>query len=329
MNSDIPLLLPKDLVVLELLERDIVDQETIDACKNMRLEGYTIAADDFLLSNETQALLDVVDIVKIEFPSITVTEQSRIINKYKRHVKFLAGKIETREEYRQAVDLGYDYFQGYFFNKPSMFKSKDISAIDTNTFRIVEELNMPDPDFEVITGIIEGDLGLTYRLLQLTNSVYYGTRNKITTISHALTYLGTKKLYQWFSLMMLKDFQNVENVEAIKLSLVRGKLMELLAIETHSPYVNEYFFLGIFSLVDVLVNQPMESIVKRLPLPDRVISALLGEDSELTRILNFVVANEKAEWISSESQDSVQNIGGSTFLDLYIKAITWARSLNY
>ena len=326
-NSDIPLLLPKDLVVLELLERDIVNQETIDACKKMRLEGYTIAADDFILSNDTQALLDVVDIVKIEFPCITVSEQSKIIQKYKSNAKFLAEKIETREEYQQAVDLGYDYFQGYFFSKPSMLKSKDISAIDTNTFRIVDELNKPDPNFTVITDIIEGDLGLTYKLLQLTNYVYYGTRNKITTINRALTYLGTKELYQWFSLMMIKDFQNIENVETIKLSLVRGKLMELLATETHSPYANEYFFLGMFSLVDVLTNQPMESIVQRLPLPDRVISALLGEDNELSRILNFVVAHEKAESINAETLGI--KISGSAFIDLYIKAITWARSLNY
>ena len=328
-NSNIPLLLPKDTVVLELLERDIVDLDTINACKKMQLQGYTIAADDFLLSDDTQVLLDVVDIVKIEFSTVTIEEQARLIKKYKPRVKFLAEKIETREEYQLALDLGYDYFQGYFFSKPSMLKSKDISAIDTNTLRIVEELNKDDPDFKVIADTIEGDLGLAYKLLQLTNSVHYGTRNRITTISRALTYLGTKELYQWFSMMMLKDFENIENIEMIKLSLIRGKLMELLAMEMHTPNANEYFFMGSFSLIDVLLNQPMKSIVKGLPLPDRVISALLGADNELTRMLNFVVANEKAEWSNAESQEIVHKIGGSTFLDLYIKAIKWANTLNY
>jgi len=250
-DSEIPLLLPKDKVIVEIL-RDL---------------GYQIALDDFVLNEANLPLLGYADIIKIEYPRWSLKKQIALLKHYKGKIKFLAEKIETREDFRKANELGYDYFQGYFFSKPKMINSKEIKTLNTTLFNIIDELNSEDPDFR-----------LSYKLLKLANSVYIGALYAIKTIEQALAALGTRKLYQWISLMLIKDVQDVENTEIIKLSLIRGKLMSLLADELgRKDKATDYFFAGIFSFIDILLNRPMEDILTELPLSEDVKGALLGE----------------------------------------------------
>lgn len=329
-DSEIPYLLPAKNIVLEVLERHEATQATVDACRKLRSSGYTIALDDFILDENNSPLIGQADIIKVEYPAVPLSDQRNLIGKYGSKIKFLAEKIETREEYKTAVDLGYDYFQGYFFSKPAVISSKEIKSLDTNIFRIIEELNVSEPSFRAISEIIECDLGLSYKLLKLVNSVYYGARNRIKTIPHALAYIGTKELYHWFSLMMVKDIQNVENGEMIKLSIIRGKLMELLACELNDEQnKTEYFFTGMFSFIDVLLNKPMAQIVDTLPFSDDVKQALLGNDNEYRRLLECVAASESAEWAGPENQYPVNRIGLSRFMELYLESLKWAKRLNY
>ncbi|WP_368292386.1 HDOD domain-containing protein [Dehalobacter sp. TBBPA1] len=139
-------------------------------------------------------------------------------------VRFVAEKIETREEFQRAYEMGYDYFQGYFFSKPSIINSKEIVSLNSNILKIIQELKMPEPNYTVIGNIVQSDLGLTYKILKLANSIYLGTKNKINSIPQVLAHLGLKELYRWSSIIMLKDLQNIENAELIKLSLILGKL---------------------------------------------------------------------------------------------------------
>ncbi|MDX9873134.1 MAG: HDOD domain-containing protein, partial [Clostridia bacterium] len=263
---------------------------------------------------------------KIEFPDVIRFEQKSLIRRCGSKVKFLAEKIETREEYKQAAELGYSLFQGYFFSKPAIVKSKDMVTLNTNLFSILEELNNPEPSYTVIADIFTKDLGLSYKLLKLANSVYMGARNEIKSISHALSFIGLKEMYQWVSLMLLKDIQNVENAELLKQSLVRGKLMELLAGKLHPEGKNtEFYFTGIFSSLDILLNSPMEQVLKGLPLSLNVKNALLGIENKQRKLLNLVISWEKADWQEMEAQYPLSH----QFMDLYIEALKWAKKLNY
>lgn len=328
--SEVPYLLPAGSVVIEVLERDEATQETIDACKKLRAQGYIIALDDFIFDTNNSPLIEQSDIIKIEFPSVSTDVQRQLIHKYSPKIKFLAEKVETREEYAVAAGLGYDFYQGYFFSKPAIIQSKEISSIDSNLYRVIEELNKPEPSFRAISEIIERDLGLSFKLLKLVNSVYYGARSQIKTIPHALAFIGTKELYHWFSLMMLKDIQNVENEEIIKLSLIRGKLMELLACELRDQEnKTSYFFTGMFSFIDTLLNKPMKQIVIDFPFSDAVKQALLGADNEYRRLLECVIASESPDWKSPESQYPINKIGISRFMELYLSSLRWAKMINY
>ena len=331
-NSQVPYLLPKDRVVFEILERQEATQETIDTCDKMRALGYELALDDFVMEDSFLPLIDKVDIIKVEYPSVSLSDQRNFIQKLrsKSKVKFLAEKIETREDYQRAVEIGYDYFQGYFFSKPAMVNSKEIASLNLNLFSILEELKKPEPSYPEISEIIQRDLGLTYKLLKLANSAYMGARNNIKSIPQALTYIGIKELHQWVSLMMLKELQNVENAEMIKLSLIRGKLMELIAAEFDcSNDISEYFFTGMFSFIDVLMNQPMDKLLEGLPFSNDVKQALLGEENALRQLLNSIINCESANWNEAVSVHPLNMLGATRFMELYMESLKWAKKLNY
>lgn len=325
-DSDVPFLLPKQNIVVEVLEREKVTPATVNACKRIKAMGYRLALDDFILDQNNAPLVEMADIIKVEFPAVSNYEQSSLIQRYGTTVNFLAEKIETKEEYKQAAEMGYSLFQGYFFSKPAVVRSKEVVTLNINLLAILEELNSSEPSYAAIAKIFERDLGLSYKLLKLANSVYMGTRNKIKSIPHALSFIGINEMYQWISIMLVKDIQNVENAELVKQSLIRGKLMELLTSELYPSGENSaFYFAGIFSSIDVLLNSPMEQVLKGLPLSVNVKNALLGIDNEQRKLLNFVMCWEKARWEEAAGYYPMTN----KFMNLYIEALKWAKKLNY
>lgn len=330
-DSDVPLLLPNQKIVVEVLEREDLTQATVDACKKIKSKGYLIALDDFVFGdNNNLPLIEIADIIKLEFPTVSLDEQHYLLKKYGKKIRFLAEKIETREEYKQAVNMGYHLFQGYFFSKPTVINAKDIASLNMNLIHIIEELISPEPEYAQIVKIFETDLGLSYKFLKLANGVYFGAKHTIKSIRHALTYLGMKELYQWISIMLLKDLQTVENAELIKISLIRGKLMELVAIELNVPEKrSEYFFTGMFSKIDIILNQKIDIILKGLPLPADVTQALLGVDNPLHQLLNCIINFENANWDKMKNRHPIKQIGVPRFMILYLEALNWAKHLNY
>ncbi|HBV68031.1 MAG TPA: diguanylate phosphodiesterase, partial [Clostridiales bacterium] len=286
--KEIGFLLPVELTVVEVLERVDIDGDVIEACRKLREKGYIIALDDFVFNESYLPLLDIAHIIKIEFPVVEYDVQRELIKKYKSKIRFLAEKVETREEYQIAYDMGYDYFQGYFFSKPVIIKEKEIDSLNINLIKIMELLDHDDPEYQKIAEIIGTDLGLSYKLLKLANSAFFGSRNKILHIKQALVQLGLIEIKKWIYVMMLKDIQTVENRELIKNCLIRAKFMELMAVETgKGNHQFEYFLTGMFSSVDVLMNRDMEEIVNGLFLPDSVKDALLGRENEIKYVLDI------------------------------------------
>ena len=163
--QNVPLLLPKEMLIIEILEQSNITQELIESCLQLKKAGYKIALDDFIFDEKFETLLDIVDIVKIEFPNVSLFDQRQLIHRYKNKISFLAEKVETREEYDLALNMGYEYFQGYFFSKPVILKGKDIPVLNTNIIRVINELYSLEPYFNRISHIIESDLGLSYKIL--------------------------------------------------------------------------------------------------------------------------------------------------------------------
>ena len=324
--ENVPMLLPKETLIVEILEQSIVSQELIESCIKLKQAGYKIALDDFVFDEKFVSLLDIVDIVKIEFSRVSLFEQRQLLHRYKNKLLFLAEKVETREEYELALNMGYDYFQGYFFSKPVIYKGKDIAVLNTNIIRIINELYSLDPDFNRIGQIIESDLGLSYKLLKVSNTVYFEARYEIKSIRQAIVRLGISELKRWFNILLVKDIQIVENKDLIKNSIIRAKFMELIALETSQKqdYL-DYFMVGMFSSIDVLLNRDMSSIVEELPFTSDVKNALLGQDNPINSTLKVILNHEYARLNELDREHPILEISQVRFMELYIDAINWVK----
>ena len=321
----IPHLLPSENIVVEITEQVEPTETVIDACRALKQAGYTLALDDFVFGEAYLPLLEIADIVKIDIRVTPSAEQSRLIHTYGRTCRFLAEKVETREEYQASVVRGFTFFQGYFFSKPVIYRGRDIAGLDTTLIRLMNELNAQDVDYQRVTETIEKDVGLSYKLLKSARSLFYGARAPVATVKQAIVRLGTQEIRKWIYLMMLKGMQDADNRELIDNCLIRGRMMELIALEAGLQDDHMRFFLtGLFSAIDILLQRDMRSILDEVAIDDEVRSALLGKPNMLRRTLSTVLVYEKGDWESRRlyANDPVAEM---TRMSLYFNALEWAR----
>lgn len=192
------------------------------------------------------------------------------------------------------------------------------------------ELSEPEPSFREITNIIEHDLNLSYNLLKLVNSAYIAPGFKVKTISQAVTILGIDELSQFVTALLMKQLKSKDNGELLHRSLFRGKYMDLLAASEKIPQKgSEAFFTGIFSLIDVIMNNSMAEILEELPLTDAVKRALLGQEGDLKSLLDMVKLYEQAQWNDFEAHYNLDMTEQEQLMNLYLTALKWEESLDF
>ena len=332
LETEILSILPKDKIVVEILENVEANDTIVAACQKLKKDGYTIALDDFMFNRTDRdytPLIEIADIIKIEFSKSDKQQQRKLINKYKNKIMFLAEKVETREEYKEAVKMGYELFQGYFFSKPIMVKAKEIETLNIHIVNILKELQNEEPDFIFIAETIQKDLGLSYKLLKMANSIYYGGKKAITSLRQAVIRLGAQEMKRWISIMLIKEFENSENSELIKVCLLRGRTLSLLSQELNPKQsATDFFLAGVLSSIDVILNDSMENILSSLALSEDVKNALLGQGGQLASCLNCILAYEKFEFDDAQNMLIKMNITLERFMDLYIEALKWLKTTN-
>lgn len=296
--EDLPTLFDVDSLTVEILETLEVDDVLIEKCKELKEKGYTIALDDFVGDERFDAIIPYVDIIKVDFLVLKTLGRKYVAEKYlPLGVELLAEKVETQEDLDEAIALGYHYFQGYFFEKPVMCKTK---SLNVTTFRYMEILNETmneEPDFNKLSDIIKRDFSLTYKLLRLINSPAFYTVNQITSVNHAVSLLGINEIRKWTTLIMLRDISAEKPDELIKVSLIRAIFAENLA-EVFEIKIRktEAFLLGLFSLIDTILEKPLFDIIEPLPLNEDVKGAMLGENNVFHEILKLIKYYESGNW---------------------------------
>jgi len=332
LENETPRLLPKDRVVVEILESVEASDALIAVCKKLKVDGYMIALDDFIFNRtgyDYTPLIELADIIKVEFTSTDKQEQRKLINKYKNKIMFLAEKIETREQYIDACEMGYELFQGYFYSKPLMVKAKEIASLNIHLIRILEELQKENPNLSFITDTLQKDLGLSYKLLKMANSIFYGGRYMIVSLRQALLRLGIQEMKRWITIMLVKDFENDENSELIKMCLLRGKLLSLISQELNQKQAETDFFLtGLLSSIDTILNMDMEKVLHSLALSDEVRNALLGQEGQLKECLDCVLKYETFDFDDARTGFMKLHISMERHMELYMEALAWLKTTN-
>ncbi|SHJ71223.1 EAL and modified HD-GYP domain-containing signal transduction protein [Anaerobranca californiensis DSM 14826] len=193
---------------------------------------------------------------------------------------------------------------------------------------MMEELSKVEPDFDKLEEIIQSDIGLTYRFLKLANSAFFAARQELKSVKQGLVRLGIVEIKKWMFLMLLIGVKTKENNELIKNSLIRGKMMELLAKEQRLFDPINYFLTGMFSAIDVLLNKPMEEILEDLSLDPEVKKALVGSHNKLREHLDFVLDYENLNFGKIENSPLLKEIGKGKVVKSYLKAIEWSKILE-
>ncbi len=326
LKEDILTILPPVRVVLEILETVEPSEEIVAICKELKRNQFVLALDDFAFHPRYQPLIKLADIIKIDIQQTPYREQQRLLQSYAgTKIKFLAEKVETYEQYEQSVQLGYSYFQGYFFAKPVVVSARDIPVNQIANLKLLKEINQHDLDMSQISNIIHKDVSLSYKLLKFINSVTFGLRFKITSVQQALVLLGSREILKWLSLVVTREMAEEKPNELLKISVIRARFSELLAVEIKLASTAEVFTMGLFSLVDALLDRSWEQILEELPVTDEVCAALLGKDNPLHDILSLVCACEIGDWPSLSAYADKLQIPLTRVSELYLDALKWAQ----
>lgn len=316
--NDDPLPFAHDRVVLEILEDVVADHEIIVATQKLVDQGYIIALDDFIFNESLRPLVKLAEIIKIDLLSLSeqaLKDQVSILKQ--ENVKLLAEKVETQEQFQLCKELGFDYFQGFFFSRPIIIEDKPIPESQLNLLSIIAKLQDPNVEFNEIEQLISHDVGLSYKLLRLLNSAALGLPRKIESIKQGLVILGIKAIKIWTTLIALNDMHTI-TPELMANTLIRAKMCEQLASHYHC-LADTGFLVGLFSTLDAIMSHPMDELLKSLPLSTDIKHALLTGQGHLGELLHIVTYYEQGLWdkVNTE-QVSFEQLG-----EIYINATEW------
>ena len=326
-----PKLLPSETVVVEILENVQPTSEILEAVKELKEAGYKIALDDFVLLPGYEPLIEMADIIKVDFRITESPEERKKMREIlPKHVRLLAEKIETEEEFQQALTYGYVLFQGYFFCKPTILQQKRLTSNALSKMRLLREINRQNVDFSAITGVISSDTNLVHKLLTYINSAGVGLANHVSNLKQATVLLGASGVRRWVTLVSLQTFSEDKPPELFTLSLMRAKFCELIAakLKRSGLTADTGFLLGMFSLLDVLLNLPMEEVLKKVNLSDELTDALLGKDNDLRRLLDLVIAYEKGDWDTVIAYCERENLSPEFLQPTYDNVLEWYNALQ-
>ena len=306
-------------VVLELLEDQELDDALLQALRDLVNAGFTIALDDFHYTPEQEPLLELATIVKLDVRALTPEQLAHDAVMLKaRGLRLVAEKVETDEEARRCRELGFDAFQGYFFARPAPIHGRPLPSTQINTLcRLLE--TGAEVDIDELESIIEIDLGLSQRLLRLSNSAAISPATRVRSLRHALTLLGTKTIRRNATILSLSGIADAPHV-VLGTALVRARMAEQLAPWT-SACPDRAFTVGLFSLLGALVKRPLPDVLVQLPFDERTTTALLHGHEPEGRLLRAIEAHERGETLPME-------IPHSRLARSYRAAVSWSDAMS-
>ncbi|RZQ52997.1 EAL domain-containing protein [Pseudoalteromonas phenolica] len=321
-----PTMLPSEQVVIEILETVQPGKRLLAAVQELKNKGYTLALDDYKHQKVWRHFYPYIDQIKIDLMITSDEEIAELIEATKEFesIKLVAEKVETNEQFEKAVALGFSYFQGYFFAKPEMVKSKSLPPSEMALAELLYETSVVDVDIKKITSVFERDVNLSYKLLRYSNSAAFKRRAEINTIKQAVVVLGNQELKKFLSLLFAAQVSSEKPIELIKLSLTRARFCELLA-QKHKGIQDTgmAFLVGMMSLMDAILDESMEGVMKKLPLSNLIKDALVQKQGILAQYLCLIKAYEQADWELTGEYCERLKFSNDLLPEIYNQSVTW------
>jgi len=309
--------MPPSVVGLEILEDELLDERFVHALIELKRQGYRLALDDFEYSVSAERLLSIVDVVKLDVLALGREGVAREVARLKPYgVTILAEKVESHEDHAYCAGLGCDLFQGFFFCRPELLHNRGIVAHRASLLHVLAALQDPRVQLGELERMVGRDVGLSFRLLRYINSAFFGLRFEISSIRQALALLGVENLKRWATLTVLASVDG-KPPELTVTALARARFCERAGERLPGPRPGELFTLGLFSVIDALMDASIEDVVALIPFPADMRDALTDRKGEKGALLECVTALEAGNF--EIARKLVRGAG-----ELYVEALMWA-----
>ncbi len=323
LKSNMVELLPRDRVVLEILETTAIDAELLGALKRMAALGYRLALDDFEWREDLVPLIPIVDYIKIDVLALDKPKVQYQLEKIGRsRAQLVAEKVETHEMMHDCVEMGFSMFQGYFLSRPNLVPGGAVSPNQLVVLRLLARIQDPQVDLPQLEQLIGVDATLSYRLLRLLNSAFYNLPRTLTSVHDALVILGLRTTRMWLMLISLAGLDDKPS-ELFAVAMIRAKICELLAKRIRHPAEESFFVVGLFSLLEAMLDLPLAQILASLPLSNEVNEALLSGAGIHGAALRCAVGFERVNW----DDVTFEGLDIAALREVYLEAVQWARTV--
>ena len=324
--------LPRATTVIEILESIKPEPEAIAACRRLKDLGFRLALDDFTGQQGYEAFIELADFIKVDFRDVPKAERASICARYgKRGIRMLAEKVETRQEFQEALDFGYDYYQGHFFARPSIVTGREITGYRLNYLNILKEIHQPEIDHRQVTELIQWEVSLTHRLLRFVNSAAFERSARVGSIGEAVALLGDEGIRKWVWLAALPELAANKPGELIISATIRARFCELIApLAGLASRQSDLFLIGMLSLLDAMLDRPLEELLAELHLAADMEDALLSRESPgngVASVYTMVRAYEAADWPTLVACAARLRIPRERLPELYLQSVAWAERM--
>ncbi len=322
-----PAMFPAGKMTVEILEDVNPTREVIEVCRELKKKGYQLALDDFVYSRQFDELLEIADIVKIDFLLTPMDEIERMVDWLAPYgCKLLAEKVESYEEFLKAVELGFVYFQGYFFSKPEVLRNKELSSNQMSMMRLITEVNTArEFDVDSLERLVATDMAITYKLISYINSAHFGRVQPLSSLRQAISFLGAREFNRFVTLIAASNLSTDKPNELIRLSITRARFLEQVG-EKVGEDGSELFLLGLFSLIDAMLDQSLQNILKKMSLTENIQQALVARSGHLFLFLRLIETYESGNWVACRFAQKKVGITDELVSDFYLEALGWADS---
>jgi c-di-GMP-related signal transduction protein len=322
--KDLITLLPPHQTVVEILETVEPEVRVIAACKRLKAAGYLIALDDFAPNDPREPLCKFADIIKVDVRATRPEERAGMIRRFGSPTcKMLAEKLETPHEFHQARDMGFTYFQGYFFCRPEVVVGREVPASRLRYIRLLEMVSHLEIDMRELEKMLKQEASISYRLLRYLNSPIFGLALEIKSIRHAMAVLGEREMRRWLRLVVTVGAAEQACSELVLMGLARARFCELLSSRLQSD--TDLFLMGLLSIMDAILEVNMDALLEQLPVDRETKAVLLGQNSSLRPLYQLMLAQESGAWSRSSELAKQLKLPYEEVASTWWQALQWAQ----
>jgi EAL and modified HD-GYP domain-containing signal transduction protein len=327
--SSFSTLLPPEKVIIEVLETVKVTPEVLERLSELKQAGYRFALDDYYYLPETEPLLALASYVKLDVLAHSPAELANLVRQVRKYpVELVAEKVETPEQFRHCQALGFDLFQGYYFAHPENLAAKIINPVYGTVVQLLEKVRQ-EADAKELETLFKKDVALTFKLLRYINSAGFGLSCEVQSIRHAVSILGMQPLYRWLTLLLVTAGGAPTMPTLARTAITRGRLCELIGKGCLSKGDQDNLFIvGVFSLLPAFLEMPMEQVLERIVIPEKLVDALADRSGIYGPFLALTEAVESGDTAQLERLTSSLMLTPEQVSQAHLQALAWVEQLG-